>query len=46
LHHVLYKAVARDPFLRYQTAAQFGEALDNYLDPEDEAKMVTASGNA
>ncbi len=32
---ILYKALARDPALRYQSAAQFIEALDNYLDPED-----------
>jgi serine/threonine protein kinase len=32
---VLYKALARDPGLRYQTANQFAEALDNYLEPED-----------
>lgn len=35
---VFYKAVARDPLLRYQSATQFGEALDNYLDPEAEEK--------
>ncbi len=28
-----YKATARDPALRFQTASQFAEALDNYLDP-------------
>ncbi|MFZ2267342.1 MAG: HDOD domain-containing protein [Azonexus sp.] len=33
---ILYKALARDPGLRYQTAVQFGEALDAYLDPDDE----------
>jgi serine/threonine protein kinase len=27
---ILQKAVARDPALRFQTAAQFAEALDNY----------------
>jgi serine/threonine protein kinase len=37
LSSILHKAVARDPGLRFQTAAQFGEALDNYLDPEDDA---------
>ena len=36
LSRVLYKALARDPSVRYQTAAQFAEALDNYLDPENE----------
>mgnify|MGYP001431507145 CR=1 FL=1 len=35
---ILYKALARDPALRYQSAAQFAEALDNYLDPEDDGK--------
>ncbi len=38
LSRVLYKALARDTALRYQTAAQFAEAIDDYLDPEDEAK--------
>lgn len=33
---ILYKALARDPALRYQSAQQFSEALDNYLDPEEE----------
>ena len=33
---ILYKALARDPALRYQSAQQFAEALDNYLDPEEE----------
>jgi eukaryotic-like serine/threonine-protein kinase len=36
LSAIVLKAVARDPALRFQNAAQFGEALDNYLDPEDE----------
>lgn len=36
LSAILHKALARDPEVRYQTAAQLGEALDNYLDPEDE----------
>jgi eukaryotic-like serine/threonine-protein kinase len=36
LSAILHKALARDPELRFQTAVQFGEALDNYLDPEDE----------
>jgi eukaryotic-like serine/threonine-protein kinase len=31
---ILYKALARDPAVRYQSAAQFAEALDEYLDPE------------
>jgi serine/threonine protein kinase len=38
LSSILYKAVARDPALRYQSATQFAEALDNYIDPEDDAK--------
>lgn len=37
LRSILLKAVARDPALRFQTAAQFAEALDNYLEPEEEA---------
>jgi serine/threonine protein kinase len=37
LSGVLYKALARDPLVRFQSAAQFAEALDNYLDPEEEA---------
>jgi len=40
LSSVLYKALARDPSVRYQTAAQFAEALDNYLDPEDESQST------
>ncbi len=36
LSSILHKAIARDPSVRYQTMAQFGEALDNYLDPEEE----------
>lgn len=38
---ILYKALARDPALRYQSAAQLAEALENYLDPDDE----TGAGN-
>jgi serine/threonine protein kinase len=38
LSSILYKAIARDPQLRYQSATQFGQALDNYLDPEEEQK--------
>lgn len=34
---ILYKALARDPALRYQSARQFAEALDDYLEPEVEA---------
>jgi serine/threonine protein kinase len=42
LSAILQKAVARDPALRFQTAAQFAEALDNYLEPEE--APVTGSG--
>lgn len=41
---ILYKALARDPALRYQTAAQFAKALDDYLDPEGEPQAA-ADGN-
>ncbi len=37
LSSILHKAIARDPSMRYQSMAQFGEALDKYLDPDDEA---------
>ncbi|AXS79635.1 serine/threonine protein kinase [Dechloromonas sp. HYN0024] len=36
LSAIVHKALARDPQLRFQTATQFGEALDRYLDPEDD----------
>ena len=36
LSSILYKALAREPSVRYQTAKQFSEALENYLDPDDE----------
>ena len=39
---ILKKALARDPALRYQSAAQFAEALENYLEPEE--APVTGSG--
>lgn len=42
LEAILKKAVARDPALRYQSAAQFAEALENYLEPEE--APVTGSG--
>lgn len=42
LSAILHKALARDPLLRFQTAAQFGEALDNYLDPEED--LAAGSG--
>ena len=32
---ILHKALAREPNLRYQTAQQFGAALDDFLEPED-----------
>jgi len=35
---ILYKALARDPAMRYETALQFVEALDGYLEPEDDGK--------
>ena len=37
---ILLKAVARDPSLRFQNAAQFAEALDNYVDPEEEEQIT------
>ncbi len=37
LSAILYKALARDPEVRYQSAAQFAEALEDYLEPEVEA---------
>ena len=37
LAEIVHKALARDPELRYQTTQQFAEALDNYLDPVDDA---------
>ena len=43
LSAILFKSIARDPGLRYQSAAQFAEALDNYLDPADEP-VPAASG--
>lgn len=36
---VVHKALARDPQLRYQSAAQFAAALDDYLDPEGEGEV-------
>ena len=43
LRAILLKAVARDPELRFQTAAQFAEAIDHYLDP-DEAPISGEGG--
>ncbi len=43
LSSIVNKAVARDPSVRFQTAAQFAEALENYLNPEDEIE-ITGSG--
>ena len=40
---ILYKAVARDPALRYASATQFAEALDAYLEPDD-ADTAQATG--
>jgi eukaryotic-like serine/threonine-protein kinase len=34
---ILYKALARNPDLRYQSARQFVEALDNFLHPKEQA---------
>lgn len=33
---ILYKAIARRPESRYESVAQFRQALDAYLDPEEE----------
>ncbi len=41
---ILYRAIARDPESRYATVAQFREALDDYLDPEEETGAATAGG--
>ncbi|QRM19606.1 HDOD domain-containing protein [Dechloromonas sp. TW-R-39-2] len=40
LTRVLYKALTRDPAVRYQTALQLAEALDNYLSPEEDASRL------
>src|SRR5574343_659461 len=40
LQPLVLKSVARDPALRYQTAGQFIEALDHYLDPETEQPLL------
>ncbi len=46
LSAILFKSLARDPGLRYQTAAQFAEALDNYLDPADEPAPAVSGRQA
>ena len=43
LSGILYKALARNPEVRFQSAAQFAEALDRYLEP-DEAKTTDSGG--
>ncbi len=40
---ILLKAMARDPALRFQTASQFAEALDNYLTPESDLDSPSGS---
>lgn len=42
LRAILLKSIAREPDLRYQTATQFAEALDGYLEPVDE--QLSAGG--
>lgn len=39
---ILLKALSRDPELRYQSAAQFSDALETYLVPEPEASSDLA----
>lgn len=46
LSAILFKSLARDPGLRFQTAAQFAEALDNYLDPVDEPAPAASGRQA
>lgn len=43
LSGILYKALARDPEVRFQSALQFAEALDNYLEP-DESRSADSRG--
>ena len=43
LRPILLKAMARDPALRFQTASQFAEALDNYLTPESDLDSPSGS---
>lgn len=38
---IVHKALARDPEMRYQTAVQFAEALDKYLEPDEEEARPT-----
>lgn len=46
LSGILLKALARDPELRYQSAEQFAEALDKYLEPEDDGSTPRGSKQA
>lgn len=46
LSGILYKALARDPAIRFQSALQFAEALDNYLEPEDEGPIDSGGRQA
>jgi serine/threonine protein kinase len=43
---IVHKALARNPQLRFQTAAQFGDALDKYLDPEEDVSAVPGGRQA
>lgn len=36
LRAILHKGLARDPALRFQNARQFADALEGFLDPEDQ----------
>ena len=45
LASILYKALARDPAMRYQSARQFSEALEKYLEP-DEAEAAPTGKQA
>lgn len=40
LAHLLYRALARDPESRYESAGQMREALDDYLQPESPVASV------
>lgn len=41
LSEILYKALARDPQLRYQSVTQFAEALDAFGAPDEEETAAT-----